>query len=124
MLLTAYLLLVAWLYYLKHYTSPNLTGAWIQYCRFGNFRENFIIAKSIKRHISDVNNSRLRQDLPIDINKRRVILRFFTNFRENNVLAKKSEFTVFPVRKRAKISLCHILRTMNANKGAVHAPRL
>ena len=24
------------------------------YCRFGNFRENFIFANSIKRHISDV----------------------------------------------------------------------
>ena len=38
------------------------------YCRFGNFRENFIFANSIKRHISDVKNSRLRQDLPISIN--------------------------------------------------------
>ena len=37
------------------------------YCRFGNFRENFIFANSIKRHISDVKNSRLRQDLPISI---------------------------------------------------------
>ena len=26
----------------------------IRYCRFGNFRENFIFANSIKRHISDV----------------------------------------------------------------------
>ena len=38
------------------------------YCRFGNFRENLIFANSIKRHISDVKNSRLRQDLPISIN--------------------------------------------------------
>ena len=45
------------------------------YCRFGNFRENFIFANSIKRHISDVKNSRLRQDLPISINDR-VILPF------------------------------------------------
>ena len=35
------------------------------YCRFGNFRENFIFANGIKRHISDVKNSQLRQDLPI-----------------------------------------------------------
>ena len=35
----------------------------IAYCRFGNFRENFIFANSIKyRHISDVKNSRLRQE--------------------------------------------------------------
>ena len=35
------------------------------YCRFGNFRENFIFANSIKRHISDVKKSRLRIELPI-----------------------------------------------------------
>ena len=75
------------------------------YCRFGNFRDNFIFANSIKRHItcSDVKNSQLRQDLPISINDR-VILPFrealfsrnFSNakFRENKVLAKISEFTV------------------------------
>ena len=45
------------------------------YCRFGNFRENFIFANSIKRHISDVKNSRIRQDLPLSINDR-VILPF------------------------------------------------
>ena len=39
-----------------------------KYCRFGNFRENFFFANSIKRHISEVKNSRLRQDLPISIN--------------------------------------------------------
>ena len=37
------------------------------YCRFGNFCENFISANIFKRHISDVKNSRLRQDLPISI---------------------------------------------------------
>ena len=45
------------------------------YCRFGNFRENFNFANIIKRYISDVKNSRLRQDLPISINDR-VILPF------------------------------------------------
>ena len=49
------------------------------YCRFGNFRENFIFANSIKRHISDERNSRLRQDLPISINDR-VILPFREGF--------------------------------------------
>ena len=43
------------------------------YCKFGNFRDNFNFTNSIKRHISDVKNSRLRQDLPISI-KDRVIL--------------------------------------------------
>ena len=37
----------------------------IGYCRFGNFRENFIFANSIKRHISDVKKSRLGHDLPV-----------------------------------------------------------
>ena len=40
----------------------------VQYCRFGNFRENFIFANSIKRHISDVKNSPIRQDLPLSVN--------------------------------------------------------
>ena len=39
----------------------------IKYCRFGKFRDNYIFANSIKRHISDVKNSPLRQDLPISI---------------------------------------------------------
>ena len=70
------------------------------YCTFRNFRENFIFANSIKIHISDVKNLRLRLDLPISINDR-VILSFregfiFTKLRicENKVLAKNSEFTV------------------------------
>ena len=50
-----------------------------RYCRFGNCRENLIIANSIKRHISDVKNSRLRQGLPISINDR-VILPFHEGF--------------------------------------------
>ena len=45
------------------------------YCRFGNFREDFIFANSITRHISDVKNSLIRQDLPKSINVR-VILPF------------------------------------------------
>ena len=40
------------------------------HCRFGYFRENFILVNSIKRHISDVKISRLMQDLPISINER------------------------------------------------------
>ena len=46
-----------------------------EYCSFGNFRGNFVFAKSIIIHISVVKNSRLRQDLPISINDR-VILPF------------------------------------------------
>ena len=50
-----------------------------QYCRFINFCDNFIFTKSIKRHISDVKISRLRQDSPISINDR-VILPFRKSF--------------------------------------------
>ena len=64
----------------------------MEYCRFGNFHKNFIFANSIKRHNSDVKNSRLRQDLPISINDR-VILPFregfiFTKLRISEVLRK------------------------------------
>ena len=59
------------------------------YCRFRNFRENFIFANSIKRHISDVKNSQLRQDLPISI-KDRVIL----PFREGFIFTKLGKWEV------------------------------
>ena len=35
------------------------------YCKFGNFRENFIFANSVKRHICNNKSSRLGHDLPI-----------------------------------------------------------
>ena len=44
------------------------------YCEFGNFRENFIVAKSTKRHIFDTQNSRLRHDLSISVNNRVILL--------------------------------------------------
>ena len=68
-------------------------------CRFGNFRDNFIFANSIKKYISDVKNSRLRQSLPISINDRVILpLREGLNakFRGNKILVKISEFTVHP----------------------------
>ena len=37
----------------------------VHYCKFGNFRENFIFANSFKTHICDVENSRQGRDLPI-----------------------------------------------------------
>ena len=84
----------------------NLNSYWSKYCRFGNFRENFVFANCIKRHIGDVKNSQLRQDLPISINDR-VILPFhkglfsrnfsYAMFRENKVLSKISEFKVLAI---------------------------
>ena len=35
-----------------------------KYCKLGNFRKNFIFAKSLKRHTCDVQNSQLSHDLP------------------------------------------------------------
>ena len=49
------------------------------YCKFGNIRENFIFANGIKRHICDVENSRLRHDLHISV-KDRVISPFHEGF--------------------------------------------
>ena len=43
-----------------------------KYCKFGNFRENFIFANSVKRHICDVKNSRLSHDLQISV-KRQIV---------------------------------------------------
>ena len=79
----------------------HVTGG---YCKFGNFRENFIFAKSVKRHICDFQNSQLGHGLPISVNDR-VVSTFRENFfsrnfayaklRENKTLAKLSEFTVY-----------------------------
>ena len=72
------------------------------YCKFGNFRENFIFANSLKRHICDVQISQLRRDLPIVVNDG-VILLFcegliFTKLCMRSFakkkLAKVPEFTV------------------------------
>ena len=38
------------------------------YCKSRNFRENFIFANSVKRHICDAKNS--RDDLHISVNDR------------------------------------------------------
>ena len=38
--------------------------------KFGNFRVNFILANSVKRHICDVQNSRPKHDLHISVNDR------------------------------------------------------
>ena len=53
------------------------------YCKFGNFRENFIFANSIKGHICQVTNSRLWHDLTISVNDNE-----FSPFRESFIFAK------------------------------------
>ena len=73
------------------------------YCRLGIFAK-ILFSQIALKYVSYVKNSRLRQDLPISINDR-VILPFreglfsrnfaHAKFRENKILTKISEFTVF-----------------------------
>ena len=42
------------------------------YCKFGNFRKNFIFTKSIKTHTCDIKNSRQGRDLHISVNYREI----------------------------------------------------
>ena len=42
------------LYKCKHNKATLLPLTILAYCKFGNFRENFIFANSVKRHICDV----------------------------------------------------------------------
>ena len=74
------------------------------------FRENFIFGNSIKRHITDLKNSRRWQDLPISI-KDRVFLPFREGFCENKVLAKISEFTVPKLKRNVQFSCYCIFRS-------------
>ena len=65
------------------------------------FRENFIYVNNIKRPIFHIKNLRLGYNLPTSVNDR-VILPFcegfifmVVKFRENIILVKISEFTVY-----------------------------
>ena len=53
------------------------------YCKFGKFRENFIFANSIKRHICDSQSSGLRHGLHVSVNNRLNLL-----FREGFIFTK------------------------------------
>ena len=78
----------------KYSNLPN-------YCKFGIFRENFIFANSVKRHICHAQSSRKRHDLNVSINNRlNSLFRegfIFTKLRicDNKTTAKIFEFTVF-----------------------------
>ena len=77
----------------------------LRYCKFGNFHENFIFANSAKRHIWDVQTSRLRHDLPISVNDIVILsfreglifrkVRIYAKFCKNKTLAKISKFSVW-----------------------------
>ena len=66
------------------------------YCKFGNFRENFMCAKSVKKHICYSQNLQLGHSLPISViyTSRGFNFHETAKFRENKTLAKISEFTV------------------------------
>ena len=64
-------------------------------CKSRNFRENFILANSVKRHICDVKNSLLRHDLPPSINDR-VISPFRDSFIFTKLRAKLKSSRKFP----------------------------
>ena len=72
------------------------------YCKIGNFRESFIFANSVKRHIFDAQSSQLRHDLHLSVNNG-VNLLFCEGFIlhetlhifvKKKTLTKISEFTV------------------------------
>ena len=104
-----------------YYHNVTFLISWSGYCKSGNFHENFIFADSIKRHICDFKNWRIGHDVPILVNDR-VISPFredsiFIKLRENKILAKISEFTVFQNffmkyfmhHRKAKVFKCNIL---------------
>ena len=66
-------------------------------CRFRNFRKNFIFANSIKRNISDVKNSRQRQDLSISIKD--IVI---SPFREDFIFTKLRICKVFAIIKSSR----------------------
>ena len=53
------------------------------YCKFENFRENFISTNRAKTHIFDVKNSRQESDLPMSVNDRVI-----SQIREDFIFAK------------------------------------
>ena len=62
----------------------------ICYCKFGNFRENFIFANSVT-HICDIKNSCLEDDLAILTNDRVI-----SPFREDFIFEKIKPSRKFP----------------------------
>ena len=48
----------------------SVSVAFPGYYKFGNFRENFVFANNVKRHICEVKNSRLGHNLTISVNDR------------------------------------------------------
>ena len=78
-------------------TRPVSVCHFSGYCKFGNFRENFIFANSKKRYICDIKNSRLRHDLPSLVKDRMISLfREGFIFTKRRILAKIKPLRKFP----------------------------
>ena len=58
----------------------------LNYCKSGNFRDNFIFANSVKRHICDAKNSRLGHGVSLSVDDRVISL-----FLEGFILTKFRE---------------------------------
>ena len=69
----------------------------LRYCKFGNFRENFIFAKSVKIQIYDVKHSQTGHDLPISVNHR--------------VISPIRESLIF-----TKLCICEVSRKLNSQE--------
>ena len=66
----------------KPYPASGLCG---HYCKFVNFRENFIFSNSVKSHICDIKYSR-----PISVNDRVITsFRVFFYFHETSHISRK-----------------------------------
>ena len=69
----------------------------LTYCKFGNFREKFIFANTVKRHICDVKKSRTGHNLPISVNDR--------------VISPIREDLIF-----TKLRICEVSRKLNSRE--------
>ena len=75
-----------------------MTGEIVGNCKFGNFRENFIFAKSAKRHVCDVKKkSRTGHDLRVSVNDR--------------VISPIREGLIF-----TKLRICEVSRKLNSRE--------
>ena len=61
------------------------------YCKFNNFRKNFIFTNSVKRHICDNQNLRQWHDLHISVNDRVI-----SPYREDFIITKLKPSRKFP----------------------------
>ena len=56
------------LQYVAPHDTEQSSSTSVLYCKFGNFREHFIFANSVKRDICHIKNSRLGHDIPTSVN--------------------------------------------------------